>query len=70
MKTTFTTKSDLAQAYFPHIGIRSARHKLIQLINDDKVLLTQLLDNGYNPTSHSFTPVQLSLIIARIGNPF
>lgn len=70
MKITFTSKSDLAQAYFPHIHPRSARHKLMQLINDDKVLLASLLDNGYNPSSHSFTPAQVTTIINRLGSPY
>lgn len=70
MKLTFTSKSDLAQAYFPHLGIRSARQKLMQLINDDKVLLTSLLDSGYHPSSHSFTPAQVMTIIDRIGSPY
>ena len=42
MKNSFTSKSDLAQAYIPHIGDQSARHKLMNLINTDPILFSQL----------------------------
>ena len=70
MKKSFVSKLDLAQAYFPHIDAVSARHKLIGLINDDTELINHLKSSGYNPRAHCFSPFQLDLIIARLGNPF
>lgn len=70
MKQTFITKTDLAQAYFPHIDAPSARHKLMQYINDDPTLLAQLKESGYQPRSRSFSPLQTEMIFARIGKPF
>ena len=70
MKNTFTSKTDLAQAYFPYIGDQSARHKLMNFINQDEVLIRQLCELGYKPLSRSFSPAQMNLIFARLGNPF
>lgn len=70
MKIEFTSKTDLAQAYFPHLDPRSARHKLMAFINDDPVLSSQLPAYGYKPRNHEFSPVQVKLIFDRLGNPF
>ena len=70
MKNSFTSKSDLAQAYFPHIGDQSARHKLMNLINTDPILFSQLQATGYKPLARSFSPAQVHLIYERFGNPF
>lgn len=70
MTNTFISKSDLAQAYFPYIDAESARHKLMQFINYDDILIDQLRETGYQPRSHAFSPAQVELIFARLGNPF
>lgn len=70
MKPTFTTKTELAQAYFPHLEMRSARHKLMQVINSDSHLIQLLTEQGYEPNHHHFTPAQVTTIINRLGSPF
>lgn len=70
MRNTFISKSDLAQAYFPYIDPRSARHKLMSLINEDANLSTSLHDAGYKHLNHEFSPAQVQLIFDRLGNPF
>jgi len=70
MKHSFISKTDLAQAYFPYIQERCARKKLMQYINEDPELLTQLLESGYNPMCHQFSPKQVEIIFNVLGNPF
>jgi len=70
MRNTFVSKTDLAQAFFPFISPESARHKLMQLLNDDTSLMKKLKKNGYAPTSHNFSPAQVELIVGKYGNPW
>ena len=70
MKNSFISKTDIAQAYFPLISASSARHKLMQILQDDANLILKLLQTGYNPKSHYFTPIQIDLIIATLGDPW
>ena len=70
MKNVFISKTDLAQAFFPYIEARPARHKLMQVINDDQTLLEQLVECGYSATSHFFSPKQVDMIVERFGNPW
>jgi len=67
---TFLSKTQLAQAYFPYIDSESARHKLMQIINDDAELLTQLRATGYVTMTRMFSPRQVDMIMERFGNPF
>ena len=70
MKNVFITKGELAQAYFPYIEARPARHKLMQVINDDAVLMASLRDAGYNPANRLLSPHQVEVIVERLGNPW
>ncbi len=71
MKTTFTLKTDLALAYFPHLTATSARNKLMSLINDaHSTLRAQLVGVGYADKQKEFTPAQVTIITDYLGNPF
>ena len=70
MRNIFTSKTDLARAYFPYIGERSARQKLMSLINEDSELYSKLLESGYMPRNHEFSPAQVQMIFEKYGNPF
>jgi len=70
MKHSFVSKTDLAQAYFPYVNEQSARHKLMQLICDDGTLLDRLVDAGYRKLQRQFSPLQVEIILNRLGNPF
>ena len=66
----FLTKTDLAQAYFPYIDPRAARHKLMQLINEETILFNRLVECGYKSDNRHFTPKQVDIIIEWLGNPW
>ena len=70
MKNTFISKTDLAQAYFPYVDAETARHKLMQVINSDSILICNLLDAGYKKASKLLSPLCVELIINRLGNPW
>ena len=70
MKKQFVAKQDLAVAYFPHIDCISARHKLCNLIHDDKTLFRHLVKIGYKKTCRYFSPNQQELIFDRLGKPY
>ncbi len=70
MKTTFVTKTDLGQAFFPYISPRSARQKLMQIVMDDATLVALLKQHGYAESSHAFSPRQVEIIVDRLGNPW
>lgn len=64
------TKSDLAQAYFPHLQPRSALNKFNQFIKSDKRLWQMLQELNYTPHIMYVTPAQQDAIFSRLGNPF
>jgi len=70
MRNSFVSKTDLAQAYFPYINPRSARHKLMRVINDDSTLMEKLVNAGYNSEMHLLSPMQVDIIVERLGNPW
>ena len=70
MKHTFITKSDLAQAYFPHLNTDAARHKLMSLIEGNKKLFERLTDSGYERKVRILSPLQVDIIMETFGNPF
>ena len=70
MKNIFITKTDLAMAYFPYIGERAARHKLMDLIKTNTALMKSLMQTGHQHFSRAFSPKQLELIYQEFGNPF
>ena len=69
MKKSFVSKTDLAVSFFPHISRPAARHKLMQFINEDPELIKQLNAAGYKSMNREFTPLQVDIIFARLGNP-
>lgn len=70
MKHTFVQKGDLASAYFPSLTPHSALNRLMQLIRDDGTLLDRLVDAGYRKMQRQFSPLQVDIILERLGNPF
>ena len=71
MKLSFTHKTDLALAYFPHLTATSARNKLMSLINDThSTLRTRLQDMGYKNAQKEFSPAQVSAIMECLGSPY
>lgn len=70
MKFTFVSKSDLAIAYFPHVGTHSACNKLMSIIKDDQELHSRLLSTGYRKLNRTFTPKQVEMIVERLGKPY
>lgn len=60
----------MGQAYFPYISPESARHKLMQFINEDPSLKEQLVSAGYSPRKRAFSPAQVAIITSRLGNPW
>lgn len=70
MRHVMTTKSDLAQAYFPHLQSRSALNKFNQIIKSDKHLWQMLQELSYTPRTMYVTPAQQDAIFSRLGSPF
>ena len=71
MKHTFVLKTDLAQAYFPHLSPDSARHKLISIINEQgSKIRERLQDMGYKNAQKEFSPAQVSAIMECLGSPY
>lgn len=63
------SKSELAQAYAPEIGERSALNRLSRWIRFNKVLSCALQATGYRMTQQIFTSKQVELIFLHIGRP-
>lgn len=63
------TKKQLALMYFPDSNPRTAVKHLMAWIHLCVPLWDELLHSGYQPTSKSFTPRQVKLIIEYLGEP-
>lgn len=63
------SKSELAQAYAPEIGARSALNRLSRWIKFNKELLQALMDAGYKASQQIFTSKQVALIFNYLGEP-
>ncbi|EKU89030.1 DUF4248 domain-containing protein [Bacteroides oleiciplenus] len=63
------SKSELARAYAPEIGERSALNRLSRWIRFNAVLYSALLATGYRPTQQIFTSKQVCLIFEYLGRP-
>jgi len=70
MKNCFISKTDLAVAYFPFINQNAARNKLMHFIATDAELMHQLEQVGYTRLCRQFSPKQVEMIMAKLGNPF
>lgn len=63
------SKSELARAYAPEIGERSALNRLSRWIHQNKALYSALLQTGYRSTQQIFTCKQVELIFKYLGRP-
>ena len=62
-------KGELAQLYAPHVTPAAACRKLMQWINMQPQLVEELKRYGFTAGSRTFTPIQVRLIVAAIGEP-
>jgi hypothetical protein len=63
------SKSELARAYAPEIGERSALNRLSRWLHGNVLLYQALLDTGYRSAQQIFTSKQVELIFEYIGKP-
>lgn len=73
MNNTFRIKqfgrTELALQYSPDISNQSAWKKLKRWINHYPGLMDKLEGLGYTGAEHSFTPAQVTAIVAALGEP-
>ena len=64
-------KTEMAHLYHPcdTVSDVAARRWLNRKIQQNEHLLTLLERNGYNKYSHTFTPIQVMLILNELGTP-
>lgn len=63
------SKSELARAYAPEIGDRSALNRLSRWMHRNEELYSALLQTGYRSTQQIFTCKQVKLIFQYLGRP-
>lgn len=63
------SKSELARAYAPEIGERSALNRLSRWIGFNEKLSCALQETGYRLTQQIFTAKQVELIFLHLGRP-
>lgn len=63
------SKSELAQAYAPEIGERSALNRLSRWIRLNEALTCALQTTGYRQTQQIFTAKQVELLFTHLGRP-
>ncbi len=63
------TKKELALMYFPDSTPRTAVSHLMSWIRHCTALWQQLQGTGYEPTSKTFTPRQVRIIVEQLGEP-
>ena len=63
------SKSELALTYFPQSNPSDAVRTLMKMVDYCKELHQALLATGYKKTQRFFTPKQISLIYAYLGEP-
>ena len=63
------SKSELAHAYAPEIGERSALNRLSRWIRLNEALSRALRETGYRLTQQIFTTKQVELIFLYLGRP-
>ena len=63
------SKSELARAYAPEIGERSALNRLSRWIRLNQPLCRALLQTGYRPAQQILTCKQVELIFEYLGKP-
>lgn len=63
------SKSELARAYAPEIGERSALNRLSRWIRLNQPLWRALLQTGYRPAQQILTCKQVELVFEYLGRP-
>ena len=63
------SKSELARAYAPEIGERSALNRLSRWLRGNALLYQALLDTGHRSPQQIFTSKQVGRIVEYIGRP-
>lgn len=63
------SKSELARAYAPEIGERSALNRLSRWIRFNELLYAALQATSYRSTQQIFTGKQVELIFLHLGRP-
>lgn len=63
------SKSELALLYFPQNTPSDAVRNLMKMVAYCKALHAELLATGYRKTQRFFTPKQIELIYAYLGEP-
>ena len=63
------SKGDLAQLYSKHVCRKSALRLLNSYIHRADGLLAELEKTGYSHHARHFTPRQLALVLAYLGEP-
>lgn len=63
------SKTEVAQAYFPHVEANTARRNLRNWIMLNTELSQRLLKAGYRPRQRYFTPMQLGILYEFLGEP-
>ncbi len=64
-------KQELAHLYFPHYaaGSPAARNELMAWVKRCSPLYEKLMELGYKPALHGFTPRMVDLIFYYLGEP-
>lgn len=63
------SKSELAHAYAPEIGERSALNRLSRWLRRNELLYQALTQTSYHASQHVFTSKQVGLIFEYLGRP-
>ena len=66
----YTTKKELAQAYYHDIDYTAALKRLNQWIRTNTELSARLAATGYITTQRHFTAQQVKLLYHYLGEPF
>jgi hypothetical protein len=62
-------KGELAMLYAPHVSQAAACKRLMYWISLQPQLVDALKRYGLTPTSRTFTPIQVRLIVDALGEP-
>lgn len=67
--SSYTSKQDLAMAYFPDRSKESAGKLLAREIHSNRPLMSALQPTGYFPQRKLLSPKQLQIIFSFLGEP-
>lgn len=63
------TKVELSMRYSPGDCVSVAENNLSRMIRSTPALASELTAVGYNKFRHSFTPKEVSILVAFLGEP-